>query len=178
MTARRGHVLIALALSLAMALIGFRLFHDSLRSLEEEAVLRVFPGLQDRVTILSDHRFQVLPIDQEPFRAQLTPFCSSLVSILALGAIALCVLRGSLPRRLSSFLVAAAFVFWCNVLRIAVSLWGGLHYGPKGLVLFHDWIGTMFGLAYTLAGFLLMLYLMLPSATAQIPRAARTSDVL
>ncbi len=33
-------------------------------------------------------------------------------------------------------------------------------------------------LLYTLFGFLLMLYLMLPSATAEIQRAARTSDVL
>jgi exosortase/archaeosortase family protein len=120
----------------------------------------------------------VLPEHQDPFRAVLTPFCSSLVAILALGAIALCVLRGSILRRASSFLVAATFVFCCNVLRIAVSLWGGLRYGPEGLVLFHDWVGTIFGLAYTLAGFLLMLYLMLPSATARMPRAARTSDVL
>ena len=61
---------------------------------------------------------------------------------------------------------------------LGMSLWAGLRYGPDGLVLFHDWLGTMFGLLYTLAGFLLMLYLMLPSATADIPRAARTSDVL
>jgi carbamoyl-phosphate synthase large subunit len=108
----------------------------------------------------------------------LTPYCSSLVSILALAAIAVFVLRGPLLRRLSAFTVAGMFVLTCNVLRIGGSLWAGLRYGPQGLVLFHDWLGTMFGLLYTLFGFLLMLYLMLPSATADIARAARTSDVL
>jgi len=39
-------------------------------------------------------------------------------------------------------------------------------------------VGTFFALAYTMAGFFLMLYLLLPSATAKVPRAARVSDVL
>ena len=38
-------------------------------------------------------------------------------------------------------------------------------------MLFHDWVGTLFALTYTLVGFFLMLYLILPSATA------RASDV-
>lgn len=171
-------MLLALALSLGFALGGFRLLSGPLRTVEEHAVLGIFSGLQDRVSVVPGHLFQVLPADQEPFRAALTPFCSSLVAILALGAIALCVLRGSILRRSTSFLVAATFVLACNVLRIALSLWGGLEFGPDGLLLLHDWVGTVFGLAYTLCGFLLMLYLMLPSATAQIPRAARASDVL
>ena len=64
------------------------------------------------------------------------------------------------------------------MLRISGSLWMGYEFGGKALVLFHDWVGTFFALAYTMAGFFLMLYLLLPSATAQIPRAARVSDVL
>ena len=38
--------------------------------------------------------------------------------------------------------------------------------------------GRFFALAYTMAGFFLMLFLILPSAKARIPRAARVSDVL
>lgn len=178
MTGRRLHVVAALVLSVVLALGGFRLFQGPLRTLEQTAVLRLFSGMRDRVSVLPGHLFQVLPADQPPFRAELTPFCSSLVAILALGAIALCVLRGSGPRRTYAFLVAAAFVFLCNVVRIGVSLWGGLTFGPRGLVLLHDWVGTLFGLAYTLGGFLLMLFLLLPSASARIQRAARTSDVL
>ncbi|HEV7207276.1 MAG TPA: exosortase/archaeosortase family protein [Mycobacteriales bacterium] len=178
MTRRRLDVSAALALSIALALVGFRLLSGPMRTLEQTSVLALFSGLRPRVGVLSGHTFQVLPAHHSAFRAYLTPFCSSLVSLLALAAIALCVLRGKRLRRLFAFVAAAVFVLGCNVLRIAGSLWAGLQFGPSGLVLFHDWLGTIFGLLYTLGGFLLMLYLMLPSATAQIPRAARTSDVL
>ena len=129
------------------------------------------PGVlraRSSTTVVGDHTFQVLSPGHFPFRAVLTPYCSSLVSVLALGAIAIFVLRGPFLRRLSAFVVAGMFVLCCNVIRIGGSLWAGLKYGPSGLVLFHDWLGTMFGLLYTLFGFLLMLYLMLPSATADI----------
>jgi exosortase/archaeosortase family protein len=178
MTFRRAQVLFALAASILVALLGFRLLNGPMRTLEETAVLRVFGVLRSKTTIVGDHNFQVLSPGHFPFRAVLTPYCSSLVSILALAAIAIFILRGPLLRRLSAFTVAAMFVLCCNVIRIGGSLWAGLRYGPGGLVLFHDWLGTMFGLLYTLFGFLLMLYLMLPSATADIARAARTSDVL
>ena len=63
---------------------------------------------------------------------------------------------------LRSRLSAAALVVACNVLRIAASIWVGLRWGSSDLVLFHNWVGTLFALAYTLIGFLFMLYLMLP----------------
>jgi exosortase/archaeosortase family protein len=88
------------------------------------------------------------------------------------------VLSGPWPRRTVAFVCAAVVVVFCNVLRVAGSLWIGLHVGARGLVLFHDWIGTLFGIAYTMLGFFLMLFLLLPKATASIPRAARVSDVL
>jgi exosortase/archaeosortase family protein len=178
MMRRRGTVLFALVASIVVAVIGFRLLNSPMRTLEETAVLRVFSVLRSNTTIVGDHNFQVLSPGHFPFRAVLTPYCSSLVSILALGAIAVFVLRGPIFKRLSAFIVAGMFVLCCNVIRIGGSLWAGLKYGPSGLVLFHDWLGTMFGLLYTLFGFLLMLYLMLPNASADIARAARTSDVL
>jgi carbamoyl-phosphate synthase large subunit len=176
-TARRWWVGLALALSLVVAFAGFHLFNDPLRDLEAGLVLLVLGG-PDRLSVVGDHVFQVLPSDHDAFRATLTPYCSALIPILALAAIALCVLRGSLTRRVVAFLVAAVLVLVGNVLRIAGSLWVGESAGPGGLVLFHDWVGTLFALTYTLVGFFLMLYLILPSATARIPRAARVSDVL
>ena len=53
-------------------------------------------------------------------------------------------------------------VFVGNVLRIAGSIGIGLLYGSRSLVLFHDWIGSLFAFGYTLGGFLLMVYLLLP----------------
>jgi len=122
--------------------------------------------------------FQLLPPDQEAFRAQLTPYCSALIPILALVCIGFFILHGTWRRRLLSVGAAALLVLVCNVLRISGSLWAGYELGGDALVLFHDWIGTFFALAYTMAGFFLMLFLLLPSPSASMPRAARVSDVL
>lgn len=177
MTARRLRVGVALALSLVIAFAGFALLAGAMRDVEGELVLGLL-GHDPRISVVGDHMFQVLPADQDAFRASLTPYCSALIPVLALAAIALCVLRGSPARRVVAFLVAGAVVVLGNVLRIAGSLWVGREAGPGSLVLFHDWVGTFFALLYTLVGFFLMLYLILPSATARIPRAARVSDVL
>jgi carbamoyl-phosphate synthase large subunit len=177
MIRRRNEIALALTLCIGLALAGFHWLVGPMRDVEAAAVLALLGGA-GRVSVVTGHTFQVLPSDSPAFRAEITPFCSSLVSVLALGTIAFFVLRGPTLRRISAFLVAGAVVVACNVLRIAASVWFGLHYGGAGLVLFHDWVGTLFGLAYTMGGFFLMLYLLLPSATAQIPRAARVSDVL
>jgi carbamoyl-phosphate synthase large subunit len=176
-TARRLRVASALLVSLLIAFGGFFLLTGPMRDLEGGIVLDLL-GYGDRASVVGDHVFQVLPAGNEAFRASLTPYCSALIPILALGAIAACVLRGDPVRRLLAFLLAAALVLTGNVLRIAGSLWVGIQTGPGGLVLFHDWVGTFFALTYTLVGFFLMLYVILPSATATIPRAARVSDVL
>lgn len=177
MTARRVDVGLALALSLVIAFAGFALLGGAMRDVESEIVLGLL-GDDSRVSIVGDHVFQVLPSGEQAFRASLTPYCSALIPVLALAAIALCVLRGNPVRRTAAFVVAGLVVVLGNVLRIAASLWVGREAGPGSLVLFHDWVGTFFALAYTLVGFFLMLYLILPSATAHIPRAARVSDVL
>lgn len=178
MIRRRGEVVAAVTLCVAVALVGFRLLTGPLRDLEAAGVVLLDRLAAVRVGVVGDHLLQVLPAGSLPFRAQLTPFCSALVSLLALGTIAVFVLRGPLWRRLAAFAVAGSCVLAANMLRIAVSVWVGSRFGSPALVLFHDWVGTAFGLAYTMAGFLLMLYLLLPSATARIPRAARVSDVL
>lgn len=178
MTSRRFVVFTALALSLLVAVGGFNLLNGVARHIEESLVMGLLAPMGSRATVLPGHVFQLLPPDQLAFRAQLTPYCSAIIPILALATIGFFVLSGSLPRRLVSVLSATALILICNVLRIAGSLWMGYQFGGTALVLFHDWVGTFFALAYTMAGFFLMLFLLLPSATAKIPRAARVSDVL
>ncbi len=178
MNARRLSVVTALVLSLVVAVGGFHLFNGAARQIEESLVMGFLAPMGARATVLPGHVFQLLPPDQLAFRARLTPYCSSIIPVLALATIGFFVLSGSLVRRLVSVLTATALILVCNVLRIAGSLWMGYEYGGTALVLFHDWVGTFFALAYTMAGFFLMLYLLLPSATAKIPRAARVSDVL
>ncbi len=178
MNGRRFSVFSALAMALAVAIGGFHLLSGPWRDLESFLVMGLLAPLGDRAGTMPGHIFQLLPPDQEAFRAQLTPYCSSLISALALVVIAMFVLHGPLWPRVWAATVAVALVLLCNVLRIVGSLWMGYDYGGGALVLFHDWIGTFFALVYTMTGFFLMLYFLLPSATAEIPRAARVSDVL
>ncbi len=178
MTRRRFVVFGFLGLALAVALGGFRLLNAPVRRLESELVMGLLSPFGGRASVVNETFFQLLPPDQEAFRAQLTPYCSAVIPVLALACIGFFILSGPWPRRLFAVGVAAALVLACNVLRITMSLWAGYELGGGALVLFHDWIGTFFALAYTLVGFFLMLYLLLPTATAPMPRAARVSDVL
>lgn len=177
MNRRRTIIGASLAGAIAVAFGGFFGVSGPLRDLEQRMVLLLL-GAGARVRMYGDHYFQVLPRDNGAFRAQLTPFCSSLVPVLALAAIAVFILHGPPVRKTFAFVCAAVVVVLCNVLRVAGSIWVGLQVGARSMVLFHDWIGTLFGIGYTMLGFFLMLFLMLPKATASIPRAARVSDVL
>jgi exosortase/archaeosortase family protein len=174
---RRTVIFSALGGAIGVAFVGFFALSDILRDGEQQLVLGLLHAGR-RIELYGNHYFQVLPKSHGAFRAQLTPFCSSLVPVLALAAIAAFVLSGQPKRRLFAFCCAAAVVVACNVLRVAASVWVGLQVGARGLVLFHDWIGTLFGIAYTMFGFFLMLFLLLPKATESIVRAARVSDVL
>jgi exosortase/archaeosortase family protein len=178
MNRRRTVVFSALAMGVALAFVGFYTLSGPVRDLEVMAVLALLSQLGDRAGVVNGHVFQVLPPDHDAFRAELTPYCSSLIAMLALAAIAIFVLHGPWPRRLFALTAAMSAILLCNVLRITGSVWMGYRFGDRALVLFHDWAGTLFALAYTMAGFFLMLYLILPNAKARIPRAARVSDVL
>ncbi len=178
MNRRRFIVFSALGMSLLLAVGGFQLLNGPARRLEALLVMASLHPIGSRASVVSDTYFQLLPPGQVAFRAQLTPYCSSIIPILALASIGFFILHGTWRRRLVAVGAAAGLVLLCNVARISGSLWMGYEFGGNALVLFHDWIGTLFALVYTMAGFFLMLYLLLPTATAQIPRAARVSDVL
>lgn len=178
MTRRRLTVFSALAMALVVALGGFYLLTDPVRRLEAFLVMGMLRPVGSRADVVEGSVFQLLPPQQEAFRAELTPYCSALIPVLALACIGFFVLSGTWRRRLASVVAATALIVLCNVLRIGGSLWMGYEFGGNALLLFHDWIGTFFALVYTMAGFFLMLYVLLPSASAVMPRAARVSDVL
>jgi exosortase/archaeosortase family protein len=178
MNRRRAVVFSSLAMALFVAVAGFQLLNGPARKLEAVLIMAALRPAGSRASVVDQTYFQLLPPGQVAFRAQLTPYCSSIVPILALVTIGFFILHGTVLRRVLSVGAAAALVLLCNVARISGSLWMGYEFGGNALVLFHDWLGTFFALVYTMAGFFLMLYLLLPTATAQIPRAARVSDVL
>jgi exosortase/archaeosortase family protein len=119
-------------------------------------------GVHD-VTVQLGTSIQIFPPGHAPFRAVVTPSCSCLSGLLALGFVAGFLPRRQDGRRLRAVSVAMAAVVTGNVLRIAGSLAVGLVAGRASLILFHDWVGSVFTFVYTLGGYLVMLYLLLPA---------------
>ncbi|GAA1970045.1 hypothetical protein GCM10009838_31150 [Catenulispora subtropica] len=144
-------------------LLGFALLQSWMRGVEAAATVDVLHllgagsvsrGYQASIVVGSGTHGE--------FAAVLTAPCSSLASLLALAGLA--VLRPPAARgRLALAVVAAmALVFLGNIARITASVGVGLLVGPSALVLFHDWVGSLFAFAYTLGGFLVMMWLLLP----------------
>lgn len=102
------------------------------------------------------------------FWIEVAPSCSSLASLLTLGCLAAALPRrvAPFPRRLVAYAVAAGAIFLGNMIRIDASIFAGLVDGRASLVLFHDWVGSIFGFAYTMAGFIFMLFVLLPRRKA------------
>src|SRR5207244_4818418 len=65
-------------------------------------------------------------------------------------------------KRYLALVLACGSVAVGNIVRIAGSVGVGLVWGRPSLILFHDVAGSIFGLAYTLAGYLIMLHVLLP----------------
>ncbi|RBY78127.1 hypothetical protein DQ238_13055 [Geodermatophilus sp. TF02-6] len=96
--------------------------------------------------------------------AGVTESCSSILSVLGLTALTVVVLRGRRQHAVAGLVVAVAALLVLNHLRLAASTVAGLLWGDAALVLFHDWVGTVWNLAATLGGFLLMVCTTLPTA--------------
>ncbi len=107
----------------------------------------------------------ILPLHSTAFWVQLTPSCSSLASVLTLACLAAVLPRrlATGRRRLLAFLAAGLAIVVGNLLRIDLSIFAGVLFSRASLVLFHDWAGSIFGFAYTMGGFVLMLWVLLPS---------------
>jgi exosortase/archaeosortase family protein len=104
----------------------------------------------------------VFPAGREPFIALVTAACSSLPALLAIAALGSVATPGPARRRIPAIGAALAVVLLGNGLRIAGSVAVGLVAGRASLVLFHDWVGSIFTFAYALGGYMLMLWLLLP----------------
>jgi exosortase/archaeosortase family protein len=117
-----------------------------------------------RVPVVIGTTALILPLHSTPFFVDLTASCSSLASVLTLLCIALALPSriAPLPRRLLAFSLAAVAVIIGNLLRIDLSILVGVLISRSSLVLFHDWAGSIFGFAYTMGGFILMLWVLLP----------------
>jgi exosortase/archaeosortase family protein len=157
-------VIARLTLTFASVFIAFTLLVDPWRRWEARSVTGVLGVLGVAGANRSyGNEILVIPNSSSPFLATISPSCSALAAVLTFVAISVFLLRGEPMRRVTAAAGASALVFVCNLLRISLSVLVGLYTDSHGLVVFHDWVGTAFGLLYVLGGFTLYLWLLLPS---------------
>lgn len=161
------HAFLRVGAILFVSVVGFMLFERPFRELESHTVsaLLVLVGA-DGTRVPYGSVIEIFPHGRPSMLAQITMSCSSLSSLLAIACLS-CLGPERLRRRWWGALgVALAVVAAGNILRIALSLGAGLLAGRSALLLFHDWVGGMFAFTYTLGGYILFLYLVLPRREA------------
>jgi exosortase/archaeosortase family protein len=157
-------VVIRLVLTFAVPVVVFALLLDPWRETEASTLATALGGLGVHgASQAFGYHILVLPATAPPFLATISPSCSALAAILAFASISLFLVRGDPMRRLVAFAAASAIVLVCNMLRIGMSIYVGIKTDASGLTVFHDWVGTAFGLLYVLGGFTMYLWVLLPS---------------
>ncbi len=171
-------VIVRLVLTFAMPVVVFVLLLDPWREAEASTVAATMQNLGiDGVSGAYGYRILVLPTASTPFLAVISPSCSALAAILAFASISLFLVRGEPGRRVAAFLAASLLVLFCNFLRIGLSIWVGVETDVRGLTVFHDWVGTAFGLLYVLGGFTVYLWMLLPSNRRLLAEHRRSQQV-
>ncbi|MFQ1001948.1 exosortase/archaeosortase family protein [Modestobacter sp. SSW1-42] len=118
----------------------------------------------DSVSGVLPTRILIFREDGELLNAVVTASCSSILSVVGLTALTASVLRSRRWHAVAGLAVATVAVLIANHVRLLLSTVIGLQWGDGSLVLFHDWVGTLWNLAATLGGFLLMVCVTLPSS--------------
>jgi exosortase/archaeosortase family protein len=158
-------VLLDLLLAVVICAVGFRYGAGFLQVHEARWVADVLTAVGvDSVSDSLERHILVFRSDGEIILAEVTESCSSILSVLGLTALTAVVLRDRRQHAVAGLVVAVAALLVLNHLRLAGSTLAGLVWGTPALVLFHDWVGTVWNLAATLGGFLLMVCITLPTA--------------
>lgn len=172
---RTGAVVARLVVLLGLIVVAFVLLQEPVRQAETRAATWLLQlGGMSGVRLSSGSSVVVLS-SQGSFQAIVTPSCSSLASVLAIACLSTLAPGYGGWRKLAASTAAIATVALGNVLRIAASLAVGLWAGRSSLVLFHDSIGNVFSFAYTLGGYILMLWLLLPTGDEHTLRTAHAA---
>jgi exosortase/archaeosortase family protein len=163
-TRRLLPVALDLALAAAICVFGFRYLSGPLQVLEAAGVAQVLGWLAPgRASGVLPGHVLLFPHEGGIIDAVVTASCSSILSVLGLTALTAVVLRSRHLHALGGLLVAVAALLVLNHGRLLLSAWAGVQWGEGALVLFHDWVGTVWNLVATLGGFLLMVWITLPT---------------
>jgi exosortase/archaeosortase family protein len=165
MSPRARNALLRVAIIVTVSVVGFVLFQHAARSLETHTAARIvrLVGGSKRSFVLSSTSIVVVPFHGQAFRAVVTPSCSSIASVLAISCLSTLAPPAPRGRRALAVFAAIATVSLGNISRIAASVVVGLFMGRSSLVLFHDWVGGVMTYIYTLGGFIVFLYILLPN---------------
>ncbi len=157
-------VALDLVLAAAICLVGFRYLSRPLQELEALGLAQVLSWIHPgRASDVVPGHVLLFPEDGTVIDAVVTASCSSILSVLGLTALTAVVLRSRKLHALGGLAVAVAALLVLNHLRLLLSALAGMWWGDAALVLFHDWVGTLWNLVATLGGFLLMVWLTLPT---------------
>lgn len=163
---RRQAIWLRVVLVPVGVLVGFLTFEHPMRVLETRVVVGLLGavGYGHDVPLVHGPSFLLAAPGHPAYWVLVLPSCSSLGALLALLGLSTVLRRrpGGLPVPLAVG-IACVTVFVGNIVRIASSAVVGVYFGRIALVLFHNWAGSLFGFLYTLAGFVLMLRLVLPA---------------
>jgi exosortase/archaeosortase family protein len=163
-----------IAVAFGVTIAAFWALIDPWRNVEARVVSALFSSLGARGASQSfGNEILVIPNHSSPFLATISPSCSALAALLAFATIAVFVVRTDPTRRLMAFTAAAALILICNFIRIGLSVYVGIQTNAQGLTVFHDWIGTAFGILYVLGGFTLFLWVLLPSNRTLLKESGR-----
>lgn len=163
MIPRIGLVFLKVAAMCVFAAGGFVAIQLAMRRAEADMALslvRMF-GTRD-VYDAGGTTLLVVPNERAAFHVLITPSCSSIASVIAFLCLTLLVPSRMAVRNVAALTAAAGLVVGGNVVRIAGSLAIGVVAGRGSLVLFHDWVGSMFTVICTLIGYVVMLRFLLP----------------
>jgi carbamoyl-phosphate synthase large subunit len=119
-------------------------------------------GLQDVSDALPGH-ILIFDSDGAALNAEVTASCSSILSIVGLIALTVAVFRGRRQHALFGLLVAIAALVALNWVRLTASTLAGIWWGRPAMILFHDWVGSLWNFTATFLGFLVLVAVTLPA---------------
>jgi len=153
-----------LALAIAICVVGYFYAAEWFQVREAAWTVQVLQLLGVDASGVVPGSILIFRGPDEVLEGIVTLSCSSVLSVGGLVALTAVVLRGRGPHALFGLVVAAVAVVAANLVRLVLSALAGWAWGGPAMTLFHDWAGTLWALASTLGGFLLMVCLTLPAA--------------
>lgn len=162
---RRRVVAVELFVALAICFAGYLWASTWFREQEGALAVQVMHlfGV-DQVSAVVRGHILIFRGPGEVLDGVVTTSCSSLLTVMGLTALNVAVMRARSGHALLGLIAAMIAVVIANDVRLVLSALAGLWWGGPAMTLFHDWVGTLWALATTLGGFLLMVCVTLPGA--------------